>query len=417
MRIRVNKGTNSIIIILLLIMHHLGYLKMLFYYLPFFEPTGTSPLQAIIIFFVMLCLIVINGIQVKKRMLFEILFLITIVIIGGINGVINNGVSEGVLIITFIKYSYVILAIPIYVLLKNHYIDIKMMVKALVILCFGAFFFRIILSYIWTYKGVEVFSNIVYEGAGKNWVRNGIRRINPPFLSLLFVPMSIYLLTTTERIKTKVFCILCLAIDIYYTIRVHAARAVLIYHIAVVIIMFICLNKSLITRMRNVIISFLGIVFMANMFFFKNLISSFSVNSSLGSSTMIRLMEVKYIVMELIKHPLLGKGMLESNKIYLSIGVGDTSDVGFLYSIYPLGVLMGVWYILVLTKGFLVYKKKKKEEKDLALLVLGMTCCILFTGFSIDCFFDIFAFAMPFYIAIVEYCDVNKPKFYYEEAA
>lgn len=47
--------------------------------------------------------------------------------------------------------------------------------------------------------------------------------------------------------------------------------------------------------------------------------------------------------------------------------------------------------------------KIRKYDSNLSILVVGMTFLIMLTDINIDCFWDIFAFAMPFYVTIVEY--------------
>ena len=52
--------------------------------------------------------------------------------------------------------------------------------------------------------------------------------------------------------------------------------------------------------------------------------------------------------------------------------------------------------------------KVRKMDRDDCLLVLGMTLLFVLTDINIDCFWDVFAFAVPFYIATVEYIYKKK---------
>ena len=68
-----------------------------------------------------------------------------------------------------------------------------------------------------------------------------------------------------------------------------------------------------------------------------------------------------------------------------------------------LGLGMAVLYIVLFCRGIYVSYKIRKYNSNLSILVVGMTFLIILTDINIDCFWDIFAFAMPFYVAIVEY--------------
>lgn len=64
---------------------------------------------------------------------------------------------------------------------------------------------------------------------------------------------------------------------------------------------------------------------------------------------------------------------------------------------------MALLYLVIFIRGVYVAYKARKVDSNISLLVLGMTLLIILTNINIDSFWDIFAFAMPFYISIVEY--------------
>ena len=92
-----------------------------------------------------------------------------------------------------LNYMYFFLAIPIYRMLRNDDAYLKKMLKTMAILCAGAFIIRAVISLIYVYTGTDILPAIALEGASIGWIRNGILRINPPCIGIIYLPIVFYL--------------------------------------------------------------------------------------------------------------------------------------------------------------------------------------------------------------------------------
>ena len=135
----------------------------------------------------------------------------------------------------------------------------------------------------------------------------------------------------------------------------------------------------------------------------NQLIDSFSAkNAETGGSTTARFYAIAYFGNMFLKSPLSGIG-IRLDKVPKALPVGDISEFGLLWCVYMVGCGMIVIFLVFFFRGFYVAWKVRKMDRDDCLLVLGMTLLFVLTDINIDCFWDVFAFAVPFYIATVEY--------------
>ena len=178
----------------------------------------------------------------------------------------------------------------------------------------------------------------------------------------------------------------------------------MIYQICILILLLMLKNKP---NSRKGIIGtamlICVVVYLINSPAAEKLIASFSAsNTETGASTVARFNAISYFGMQFLQKPLSGIGLLLGRDTRTPIG-GDISDIGLLRSVYMLGVGMALLYLVIFIRGVYVAYKARKVDSNISLLVLGMTLLIILTNINIDSFWDIFAFAMPFYISIVEY--------------
>lgn len=395
------------IIVLLLIMQ-LSYTKLLGGLLPIFSTSYISN-QLGMFYLIIIIISVIISSMYYNRLQDRILILdVVLMLMMVCNAIIVTIDKYQCGLITAVGYSlnylYIILAIPLYRILALQRWKLDDYLKLLVILCAGSYIIRGTISLCFVVTGINICPAIALEGASENWIRNGILRINPPCLSLLYLPAAFWLLSKSRRFIQKVGYVLLIVLGVGYMTVITQARSMMIYQFFVLALLLLLKNKPN-SRKGLAAIVIIGIiaVVLINSPVANQLIDSFSTkNAETGGSTMARIYAISYFGNMFLETPLRGIGFWlgEVSKV---LPIGDISDIGLLRSVYMLGGGMIVIYLMMFVRGFYVAWKIRRTDRDDCLLVLGMTLLFVLTDINIDCFWDIFAFAVPFYIATVEY--------------
>lgn len=394
--------------ITLLLIMQLSYTKLLGKAIPIFSTSYIS--NPLVIFY--LCIgiitIVLSGFYsyFNGKVLFsEMMIMAVIIIVALYNTAEKYNTTKFIYIIAFgLNYMYFFLAIPIYRMLRKDKKYFNKLLRTLAALCAGSYIIRAAISLTYVYTGVDVLPAIALEGASVGWIRNGILRINPPCIGIIYLPVIFYLYSEAKKIRQRVLYIGMMVLGIWYMMYITQARSMMIYQACILVFLLMLKNKR--NSKKGIIATIVIICFcvvLINSPAVEELFESFSEkNASMGGSTTARLNAIEYFGLKFLKNPFTGIGFLLGTDTRVPIG-GDISDIGLLRSIYMLGLGMMILYIVLFCRGIFVSYKIRKYDSNLSILVIGMTFLIMLTDINIDCFWDVFAFAMPFYVAIVEY--------------
>ena len=394
--------------IMMLLLMQLSYTKLLGNLIPIFSTSYIS--NPLVIFYLSMGIVTIllplfysylNG----KMLFLEMLIMATVIIVALYNTSEKYSTTDFIYVIAFgLNYMYFFLAIPIYQMLRNDEAYFEKLLKTVAILCAGSFIIRATISLIYVYTGTDILPAIALEGASVGWIRNGILRINPPCVGIIYLPIVFYLYSKEKTIRQRMLYIGMMVLGIWYMTYITQARSMMIYQVCILIFLLMLKNKP--NSKKGIVATIVIIccsVALINSPAAEKLFSSFSEkNAAMGGSTTARFNAIAYFGMKFLKNPFTGIGFLLGTDTRVPIG-GDISDIGLLRSIYMLGLGMAVLYIVLFCRGIYVSYKIRKYDSNLSILVVGMTFLIMLTDINIDCFWDIFAFAMPFYVAIVEY--------------
>lgn len=394
--------------IMLLLIMQLSYTKLLGNIIPIFSTSYIS--NPLVLFYLCICIFIIvvsiHYSSLKSNILFfEMTIMLILIIMALYNSSEKYGNVKFIYLIAYgLNYMYFFLAIPIYSLLRNNQSYFDTFLKVISVLCAGSYIIRAIISLTFMYTGKNILPAIALEGASVGWIRNGVLRINPPCIGIIYLPIVFYLYSESESKKHKLFYGAMIILGIWYMTFITQARSMMIYQLCVLILLLMLKNKTNSKKGIFVTIALICLsVILINSPVVGRLLESFSQkNVELGGSTTARLNAINYFGKQFMNNPFMGTGFQMGTDTRVPIG-GDISDIGMLRSIYMLGFGMAVLYIFLFVRGFYVSYKIRKYNKNLSILVLGMTILIMLTDINIDCFWDIFAFAMPFYVAIVEY--------------
>lgn len=390
----------STIVIDLMLLVYLSYTKLLGGIIPILD--GDSYIPQIFTILSIFLLVIINGIPRKSFLIFECLFLLVIVFWGTFTGLSNVSNDEKVIIyLRAFNYIYIFLAVPIAIEIKKNKVELRNFLKKLVILCLGSLTFRTIISLYFSLSGKVIFSNIAEENAVSMWLRNDRLRVNPPCLVLIFVPIVFYLLITTKSVRNKIGWVMALVLGIMYSAFIHQSRAMLIYQVCTLILMYLLQNVSNRKTILRWCILLFAIVIVVNTSSFNDFIDTFSTNNSAyGNSTSLRLLTYGYVFQRLLENPFSGSGIIVDTT---SVFGADLSDIGIFYSISMFGIFMIVVFVFIFSRTLYITKKLKDcKLRNESILILGMTVQVLLIGINIDCFYPIFSFAVPFFIGISE---------------
>lgn len=399
MKIKISTIEKSLIVILL--MMQLGYFKLfpgifqLFAYS--FNP---KPLQ--LVYFVFVLVIVVLGFKwlrnTSKIFWVEI---ICCILPAAVNFFIevNNGMKMGDLLGYILPFWYVLMAIPLFGLLQSGQWEFDKMIKMLIILTVGSLLIRMLIVLYYSISGVILFPNIALESAAKNWTRNGRIRVNPSVMSLLLIPISYYWILRYP--KKRLLGIIGIVVGLIYPMYVTQARSMMLYGVITVVVMYLFQNVSEKSRLLRYFFIIVIFVLILNTKQFNSFLDSFlTSNETTGGSTSYRLSALAYYGGMFLKNPVWGNGFTRT--VYSGqVIIGHITDIGIVGALYRVGIFIAVFYLIIIGSGLKQIFKNKSSE--IQLLILGCSIAVLLTEINIDCFVGLYAFSMPFVIAMIEY--------------
>lgn len=404
MRIKIRDITSVLLIVFSII--QIGYFKLLGEQISLFADASSNPLA--VFYFLFTLVIMFTYLIRKKEKNKYIQFEVIIVLIAILLGVIRSLISGEIELFEGIKnansYLYIVLALPIYDLLKRKW-NLRELLKFLLFFTMGMFIIKAYISYYYGLTGTILWPAIGQENAVSSyvWTRNDVMRVNPACFGSLAIPISYYLMQTTKKLKNRILYLACIVGVIVYTLQIHQARSVLIYELLTIVLLIMMPKINSKAGLFRLALLVVGVIAFINSSYFSNLIGSFAPGTQTGESALSRFSSFFYFGGKFLNNPLFGTGTLTVNNMY-AIGIsGHISDIGFLTSVFQYGLLIIVFLVNLFKRGYTLSVRLRKENSPLFLLIFGMTASVMLTGINIDCFSSLYAFSLPFYIAICEY--------------
>ena len=262
-------------------------------------------------------------------------------------------------------------------------------------------------SFIQKLTGVTVVPTLALEYATENWMRNGWLRINPPALSLIIVPILVYMIYENKQKRRRYF--FCLGVVLFYSMFIHGARSLILYQL--IEIVFLVLYKRKSTKTQMVVFAFLAIagMILVNSEVGNAYINSFLPGGEFEGSTTGRLEAIGFYLASIQENFWTGTGFLsfEERQFVGEIGyvAGTLEDVGVLYSVVQVGAGIIGFYLMFLFRNIYIARRIKhnNEKSNSYLLVAGITLSVFLTTINIDMFYGIYVLAVPFGLAICEF--------------
>lgn len=303
-----------------------------------------------------------------------------------------------------LDYMYTFLALPLGILLIEKRWRWESFVDTILGLSLASMVMRYAVSVYFGRTLIEI-ECIAMESAWKYWIRNERLRVVPPCFIMLIVPISLYMFIYTKGWIRRCWYFVNLIFASFYIYYVWQSRAGLIcifVSIAVICLFMIASKKQIyikwgIAATGAAVFVLLGGVNRLIMEFSRDDTAQY-VGENRGHFNAYNLFWPRFL-----KTPLLGEGLTETLAEWYPNGRALwLCDAGIMYSLLPMGVLILVVYFLMFGRGIYTYVKGYKSNV-MAVLALSVTLALIGCEVSMDCFFTPTAYAVPFYIVIVEY--------------
>lgn len=196
--------------------------------------------------------------------------------------------------------------------------------------------------------------------------------------------MIIYNLICTkynQKIVSKIFHLADFLLGVFCLIFIQQTRALIFYMVVCIAIwMFMFSERSLKTRMLQIILLLLAFYLICFTDLFHDFFSSFSLSGERAFSTSARLYAIDYYMDCFQKNPLFGNGFADgwitSEYFYIehgSRGIAYYSDVGIFGLLGNIGLCSIVVFIYPITRMIFVWKNKTTElSRKIKVIMLMM---------------------------------------------
>lgn len=266
------------------------------------------------------------------------------------------------------------------------------LLKGTAIIVSISFAFRTWMTYQYSKNGKILNEELLVPNGGIK-LRYGILKIFPTSFGMICAVIILWIaLKSRNKIKKIILFALTVLIYLYYALLYSSRIQTLV--LTIVLVLMILANgnklqtKFISSTMVVVVFLYFGMSGVVGNFF-----KSFSLRAEYGMSTMLRMNGAKYIIREILSHPL-GHGyatnfMVDGVKYY-------PIDYGFLRSLYAFGWLGLVLYVVLFTCLIKLYRSIKGDK----VLGLGNMLCFILSGITFDAFMIQTIFSVPLMLAI-----------------
>lgn len=415
---KLNINTDKIAIIILFVMTamQLSITKVLAPIIPIFNLSYNPPILCVLyILMIGAIMVLVVGPRIieNKRIKLdvvkeykELIILMGILLIAIISTDIIT-IAKGQLRITNVlthnlDYFYAFLALPIVIILKEGKISLEKLTDVLLSLTIVSMLIRLYAVIYYAITEVEILC-LTRESTGDWWYRNGRIRVMAPCLIILCVPLSVYMFMYTKSLAKKIFyafaCFSCFFFA-WYVWQSRAGLIVFMGGVAVMILFRKMSPKAFYITWGAVCVLLLLFVMFGGV---GKVMASFSISDDAiyGGENRGHLYAYQLFFGRFLASPF-GEGLSETLAEWFPNGRAMwMCDAGLLYSLVPMGILIGIFLIGMFARGIKLYFKTKKLEWGC--LILSITLMFAVNEFVADFFFTPLAFTVPFFWGIVEY--------------
>lgn len=414
---KINTDRIAWIILIIMMAMQLSLMKIFAGIIPVFNVSYNTPLLCTLYLLMIVAVMVLvliprivskNGISFAIFKEYKFLSIILGILLLSIISTDIVTIIRGQLRITNIfthnlDYFYAFLALPIVILLCEKKITLEKFADVLLILTIMSMAMRFFVVIYHMGTGIEI-ECISKEYAIDDWLRSGRIRVMAPSLISICVLMATYLFFETKAIAKKIFYALSVLLVFAFSAFVWQSRAGIIVMAGGVAAIILFKNKS--KKLWYICWGLLALAIIA--FIALGGIGKFMAMFSTDDTSLYagenrgHLYAYQLFFGRYLQAPIFGEGLTEKlAQLFPNGRYMWMCDAGFLYSLLPMGILIGVFFIGLMIRGFYLYFVNRKE--NYGSLILGITLFYIVNEFVSDMFFTPLAFVVPFIICIPEY--------------
>jgi len=350
----------------------------------------------------------ITSIIRRNRLLcVELLILLMAIISADVVTLINAQLRLTNILTHNLDYFYAFLALPILLMLKDKSIDFDRLLAVILGLNILSMAMRYFVSLYATLTGYEI-KIISREYALEYWIRNGRLRVMPPCFIFLLIPLSIYLFKASQSLWRKCLSIASILMTIFYIFYVWQSRActiLVVAEIGIMLLFCIMSRKSAYIRWGICALGLLAFILAGGIRKLLTMFSAQDVTQYVGENKGHYYAYAAFF-RQYLQSPIFGNGITETLANWDVPGREGRAqwmcDAGIIYSLVPMGILIVVFYVMIIARGIRFYIKNRKTDER-AVLVLGLVLGVLGALIWQDSFFTPYAFSVPFLLAFLNY--------------
>ncbi|EEJ71590.1 oligosaccharide repeat unit polymerase Wzy [Lactobacillus ultunensis DSM 16047] len=311
------------------------------------------------------------------------------------------------------RYNGVFLLLLTYPILEVLKKDKRDFLKQVVIIGYIYLFFRIVVWFMFNFKGINIAPGYFSGQSGTAWTRQlgnlNLSRLSGTFLDNLLIVYSTVKVLNSDLKKDKILYGLFLVLWFMYTTIVYQSRMQAVIGIFTVLFLIYVKNKFSKNKVLNYLLLLL-LLFAIIMSYYDNivgLLQSFSTTDSMyGGSTAARLNGIEYFYgLWRNSNVLLGTGFLP-DQIKLTYYTFYVVDYGFFMNLVEFGIIGSFIYLFPFIKGLIVGVKvirNKLITDNMIFCQIGLTFYMTLGMVLYNYYWMDYITIMPFFISLVLY--------------
>lgn len=311
-----------------------------------------------------------------------------------------------------LDYFYAFLALPILIILKERVIDFDRLIAVILGLNILSMAMRYFVSLYATLTGIEI-KIISREYALEYWIRDGRLRVMPSCFVFILAPLSIYLFTASKSLWRKILSAISLAMTVFFIFYVWQSRActlLVVGEIAIMLLFCMMSKKTALIRWGICALGAIAFVMAGGITKLLTMFSAEDVTQYVGENKGHYYAYAAFFK-QYLQSPIFGNGFTETLADW---NVPDRAgraqwmcDAGIIYSLVPMGIMIVIFYVIVIVHGIKFYIKNRKTDER-AVLALALVLGVLGALIWQDSFFTPYAFSVPFLLAFIEFIMFDK---------
>jgi hypothetical protein len=281
--------------------------------------------------------------------------------------------------------------------------EFNTMLKAIAIIGIICTLITVFNGFGYAYGSTSIFQGITLLGMRNGHIRIGYRTFS--YYSIFY-----YLTDVLKEKCSKRFLKICyVAIALFGMFYFVSTRMISISMVIAIAAIFVFFSERKGIKYTAIVVILIAVFYMVFNNKIDEILSIFSIESELGSSTIARLNAIEYFSSYTKDNPLMGMGIVRPNRTDLMLifsgptGTSYFDDLGLMGGFYKLGILGLIIHLLPLFRMLFLCIKIYRYKLPLSSLIIGIMAFILVSQVSLNYLDFQRVVIASFYWAMMEY--------------